>query len=73
MIRTIAALMIAVAMTFSLIGCGGGGKPAATEKKAEEAVTTPEETGAVTEEAVPEEEGAEHPGSGMKTEGSEAK
>ncbi len=77
MIRTITALMIAVAMSFALFGCGGG-KPAATQKKAENTVTTPAETEAVTEEAAPEEaapaeEGAEHPGSAMKTEGSEAK
>ena len=68
MLRTFLVLMIAATMSFSIMGCGGGEKPAPKETPAEESVTPAEGSETQAEEMM--EEGQEHPTPMTEEEGS---
>jgi len=70
MLKTFLVLMVATVMSFSIMGCGGGEKPAPpAEKPAQESVT-PAEGSEAMEGSGTMEEGEEHPTPMTEEEGS---
>jgi hypothetical protein len=71
MLRTFLVLMVAAFMTFSIVGCGGGEKPAPEQEPAEESITPAESPEMEAEEMMEEEmeEGMEEVGEEMEGSG----